>query len=300
MNTVNLSNSLLKKLNYNPVLQQFILKMNSPLRYLASNYGDSFSAFINPHNPDESEYKISCFSKDNETTTDKVHIFTKKIFKFDCGVCYHQFEMSIFDVEHGEWCPYCDSKKRCSKADCSFCSETSMALIENINEIWSNKNQIKPSEVLMNDKTKNIWIVCVDCKHHYNTTSFLYNNKKKSCPYCNKSKYVVLCAYDKNCHHCYNISFASHPISKYWNYGMNGRLTPYDISKKSSKVCIFHCSDCGYEARISLQKLKQNACSVTCDDCYFPYARKKKEIDYPPLQSTYVPPQPSNMNDNII
>jgi len=250
----------------------------------SSNYGDSFASYIDPFNVAESEYKVSCLSKSNDLDATQIYIFSKKLFKFDCSICGHQFELSPYDIDKGKWCQYCDGKIRCLKKECSFCPKTTMALIENINEIWSDKNKLKPSDVLMNSK-EHIWIVCKICNHSYQTTSFNYNNKENPCVYCNGSYVLQLCSYDKNCSFCYYKSFASSFLSKQWNYSANGGISPYDVRIFSKKVFGFHCEQCNETVYKPLYYLN-HVTSILCDNCYN-YSRKKLKY-IPPLYSSQI------------
>ena len=81
----------------------------------------------------------------------------------------------------------------------------------NKSKYWSNKNKLKPNEVLQFSRKKIIFD-CNICNHEFE--SIIADVSKGSwCSFCANQK---LCN-DEKCNLCFNKSFASHEKSKYWS-----------------------------------------------------------------------------------
>ena len=105
-----------------------------------------------------------------------------------------------------------------------------------------NGNLVPPQNIT-NGSSKKIWLKCPDCNHAFETSPT--NISRGSwCPYCCEP--VQKICNNKNCEHCLNNSFASHPKSKYWHRTKNGDLIPRNIPKNSNKKHWFECPDCNH------------------------------------------------------
>ena len=225
-----------------------VIKVKIKRHFCPKTFNGSFASFKDPNPPEgkDADYKVSCYSKNNPFTAREMYISSGELCNFDCKVCNHTFNSTLARVVTGSWCGYCSGRNVCGKEECIVCTPKTMANLNEIKEIWSEKNTKKPYEVLKNSRT-NIWIKCQNqkCNHHYEITTVAYSQGGR-CSYC-CLKSTTFCEQTKEeiiCDSCCKRSFASHPRSKYWNYEENGTKTPYNIAKNSSKKYKFNCPDC--------------------------------------------------------
>jgi hypothetical protein len=141
-------------------------------------------------------------------------------------------------------------------------------------KFWSNKNNITPENVKINSCKK--YIFNCDCGHEIEIS--LYNIKiGKWCSYCCIPG-LKLCN-DDNCKKCFDNSFSSNEISKYWS--KKNLLKPRQVFKTSSKTYLFDCSICGHEIEKKISVIKrlnrlgcsycinQKLCGIeSCIQCY--------------------------------
>ena len=216
----------------------------------------SFASFKDPNPPEgkDEDYKVSCYSKNNLYPAEKMFLNSHELCLFDCKVCNHTFSSALNNVVRGRWCGYCSGHKICGKEECKECTPKTMISISGIKEIWSEKNTLKPYEVLKGADSFKIWIKCHDqnCNHHYKIKPNTYNSLGKRCSYCYANS-ITFCEQTKEniiCELCFKKCFGSHPMSIHWNYELNGDKTPYNIAKNSNKKYKFNCPDCKeiYEA----------------------------------------------------
>jgi len=80
-------------------------------------------------------------------------------YKFDCNVCNHEFESVLLHINNGYWCPFCSNSRLCGDKECNFCFEKSFATHKKA-KYWSDKNELKPYEVLGVHK-KNIFLIVI-------------------------------------------------------------------------------------------------------------------------------------------
>jgi len=104
---------------------------------------------------------------------------------------------------------------------------------------WSDKNNVKPENILNNKSQSKYWFYCQNCSHDFEI-SLSHINEGKWCPYCNSGK---LCL-NNDCNYCYNKSFASEEKSKYWNTDLNNNINPRQVLKNSGKKYHFNCDNC--------------------------------------------------------
>lgn len=193
---------------------------------------------------------------------------SKKRFWFDCDQCGHSFETQLGSITGmGSWCPYCaiPSKVVCGDDGCDVCHKRSFASCERA-EFWSNQNELKPRNVLLNSNKK-YWFTCNKCSHEFEGK--LDDVKKGQwCPFCAGKR---MC--DENCDICTTRSFASHPRSEFWASWND--VLPRDVLLNSHEKYWFICYECDHYFDMSLDRISRGdwcpfcshttLCSV--DDC---------------------------------
>jgi very-short-patch-repair endonuclease len=127
---------------------------------------------------------------------------------------------------------------------------------------WSDKNELKPENIVNNLSNKKYWFICNDCKHNFDISLYHLTNRNQWCPYCANKK---LCD-NFNCNICFDKSFASHEKSKYWNnttilprqiFKSNGHKYIHNCYKTSKKLCgINECNICFEKSFASHEKAK--------------------------------------------
>lgn len=208
-----------------------------------------------------SHEKCQYWSTKNEVNPWSIHRGTFNKYLFDCYKCGHEFNGRISHIStQGVWCPYCHTEALCKDINCQICFKLSFASHER-SKCWSEKNKEKPHEVRLGSSLLYLFD-CDICNHEFEMHPARITDKKKStwCPYCVSR---ALCL-EEDCDHCYERSFASMYMSKFWSV-KNGDLTPRMVFKKTSKKYIFDCFDCkrDYEQRPSDIYFHNNGCS-TC------------------------------------
>lgn len=191
----------------------------------------------------------------NETTPRMTFISSGKSFWFTCGDCGHDFHIRLNMVKKGKWCGYCTSKRLCENENCETCLEKSFASHPK-SVFWSMEdNKVTPRQVFKNSGEK-YWFLCGKCNHKFQT--YLTNiSKGVWCPYCAGKK---LCDLD-NCISCFNRSFASHPLARFW---FNNKKTARQVSIGNSRKYKFMCEK-GHEFEMSPDTIKRGS---WCPLCY--------------------------------
>jgi hypothetical protein len=94
----------------------------------------------------------------------------------------------------------------------------------------------------MSDKI--CWFKCDNCPHDFpKTLSGItrIDGKSSWCPYCsNPTKKICN---ENNCKHCFERSFASHELCKFWDYIKNKNIIPRNVIKSSHKEYYFICKE---------------------------------------------------------
>jgi DNA-directed RNA polymerase subunit RPC12/RpoP len=128
-------------------------------------------------------------------------------------------------------------------------------------KFWSNKNNLKPSNVFKKINKKFLFN-CDICNHEFYATLNNVNNGNW-CSFCSNK---ILCE-DKNCDECFNKSFASLSKSKFWSN--KNDLTTRQIFKGTSNKYWFNCTKCNHEFEVRLS-------SVTTNNSWCPYCSGHK------------------------
>lgn len=165
---------------------------------------------------------------------------TSQLYKFNCEICLHTFDQSPLDITNrNNWCSYCAGKKLCESKSCKTCEERSFANHKKA-IYWHEKNNITPRQAFKKSSTK-YWFTCDKCNHVFDIALDNLTMQNCWCYYCNKGQ---LCN-DNECEICFNNSFASYPMAKYWS--IKNIKTPRMVFKFSYKKYIFDCFNCDNE-----------------------------------------------------
>lgn len=191
---------------------------------------------------------------------------TYKKYYFNCNICNHEIYVRIGEIiKFNSWCIYCANKKLCDNENCKICFEKSFAS-NKCSVFWSSKNNTSPRYVSLNSNKK--YFFNCECKHEIYKNLNNIKKDKLGCPYCDK-KSIILCN-DDNCIRCYEKSFASHPLSKYWS--LNNPKTPRQVGKGTEVKYEFNCI-CGHTYKKELYSITTggNGCvfcagQKLCDD----------------------------------
>lgn len=188
-----------------------------------------------------------------------------KKFWFTCEECKHKFKTGLGNINSGgNWCPYCcNPPQKICLIDCEKCFIKSFASHEKA-KFWNyeENGNIKPREMFLNSKSKYLF-TCRECKHNFEMTPYDVNHGVW-CPYCASKK---LCDKD-DCKFCFNKSFASHPIAKFWNYEENGNIKPRNVFKNSHTKYSLKCLN-NHSFIIGLDSVNRG--------CQCPYCKNKTE-----------------------
>lgn len=180
-------------------------------------------------------------------TPDKITYGSNKIvwWKAACG---HEWQTSVKARSGGENCPICSGAR----------------VIEGINDLatlkpelvqeWSEKNEIKPTEVSIGSHKKVIW----KCKqgHEWEASIKSRTVNGTGCSYCSHNK--VLEGFN-------DLASRFPQIAAEWSE-RNKPLTPDMINEKSRKNVWWKCKTCGYEWKSVIHsRVKGLVCPVCAD-----------------------------------
>ena len=214
--------------------------------------------------------KSKYWSNKNKKKPHEVALNSHKKFWFDCGECGHEFEISLLNINQGNnWCPYCYNRKLCG--NCDKCYEKSFASHPKA-LYWSNKNELKPTEVLKGSEKK-MHFNCDKCEHELLICIKQIYCQGHWCSYCSHQK---LCQ-DNNCNMCFNNSFASVERSKYLN---DKTINPRTLFKSTNKKYKFDCNNCNKTFSCQLSDITKG---VWCSFC----VNKTEKILFDKLVEVY-------------
>ena len=129
------------------------------------------------------------WSEKNDLTSRQVFENCNKKFFFDCDVCDHNFEMSLLNINNGQWCSFCKGNNLCSNQKCKWCYNRSFASHERAKK-WSEENKCSPREVFLKSNKK----FKFNCNKCNNIFSMALNNicAGQWCPLCvNKTEKIL-------------------------------------------------------------------------------------------------------------
>ena len=166
------------------------------------------------------------------------------------GACGHEWETSVKARSKGEKCPICSGAR----------------VIEGINDLatlkpllaqeWSEKNELKPTEVSVASHKKIIW----KCKHGHEWEASVKSRTVNGtgCPYCSHNK--VLAGFN-------DLATTDRKLLAEWDYEKNS-LLPTQVSRKSMKSVWWKCSlGHSWKAKISDRTILEGKCTV-CESEY--------------------------------
>jgi very-short-patch-repair endonuclease len=151
------------------------------------------------------------------------------------------------------------AKKLCHNDDCNICFNRSFA--SNEKSKFLDDKTINP-KILIKCSNKKYDFKCDKCNHIFDISLNNINNNRW-CPFCSNNK---LC--DKgDCEACFEKSFASHDMAKYWNLEKNNNINPRTIFKNSHKHYYFNCDKCEHIFKQQLDVINKN---IKCNYCCNP------------------------------
>lgn len=196
---------------------------------------------------------------------------SSKKYWFKCfnNDCLHDFQSDpnhITTLKNPTWCPYCANQKLCTDEKCSICFKKSFAS-HLMSKLWyqPKNGDITPRNVFLSSGKK-YWVKCNnnDCKHLYEIQIIYITCLKQGCPYCAHRK---LCE-DALCEPCKRRSFASHPLSKYWDKEKNGDINPRNIFPSSKRnISFWFICDNNHSFHITQNTITNKNISRWCAMC---------------------------------
>jgi Probable Zinc-ribbon domain len=202
-----------------------------------------------------------CWSRSNPVKPSQVTICSNEKYLFDCE-CGHTFPATPGSISHDSWCPYCSvgSSKLCDAKSCLSCHNRSFASHPKA-QYWSMQNTLSPRDVTLHGHTI-VWFTCSECGHDFDNEPHQVarsDGKTSWCPYCANQK---LC--DQECNICFDKSFASHSMSKYWSE--KNTLTPRHVFKRSGKQYWLRC-DYHHDFKPILANVTKTINPTWCPKC---------------------------------
>jgi very-short-patch-repair endonuclease len=120
----------------------------------------------------------------NSKKPSEVFLNSNKKYWFDCIICNHTFNITLGNINNGNWCSYCTNRKICN---CNICYQKSFASHPK-SKYWNyNKNNKKPNEVFL-CISKKYWFNCNKCDFLFDMRLSDISLKNNWCPKCNFSK----------------------------------------------------------------------------------------------------------------
>jgi very-short-patch-repair endonuclease len=218
----------------------------------------------------DSHPKSKFWSNRNIQKPNEVALNSHKKFWFDCGECGHEFDTSLLNInQSNNWCSYCYNRKLCG--NCDKCNEKSFASHPK-SICWSNKNEIKPNEVLKGSDKK-YYFNCDKCNHELLISLKQISRQNRWCSYCSHQK---LCE-NKECSMCWDNSFASVERSKHLN---DKTINPRILFKSTNKKFNFDCDVCNKVFPCQLSDITRG---VWCSFC----VNKTEKILFDKLVENY-------------
>jgi very-short-patch-repair endonuclease len=186
-----------------------------------------------------SDPKATYWSIQNKTHP-RDHIRTSHdLCIFECEICKHTFSTKLSDIARGCWCQYCGLKKLCYDDTCTICYERSFAS-HTKSKYWSTQNTLRPREIFKSSNKK-FNFDCDICGHIFYTTLSWVTRNGGWCNYCSHN---LLCD-NEECIICYDNSFLSHQMSKYWS--KKNIESPRKVFKYCNNKFYFDCPHCSEE-----------------------------------------------------
>ena len=144
------------------------------------------------------------------------------------GACSHEWETSVKARSNGEKCPICSGARVVSGIN-----DLSTLKPELASE-WSEKNEIKPTEVSIGSHKKVLW-KC-NLGHEWTATVKSRTINKTGCPYCSHNK--VLAGFN-------DLATVLPEVAVEWS-DRNGKK-PTEVTAFANSKAWWKCKTCGYE-----------------------------------------------------
>jgi len=187
------------------------------------------------------------WSNKNKLKPTEVIAGSNKKAWWECMRCKQEWEATLNDrANRGDTCPYCSNRKVCK----SNCLKTTHP--ESTKE-WSNKNKLKPTEVVAGSHKK-VWWKCKECKQEWKTSIIIRVKYKSNCPFCSNKK-----VYKKNC-----LNNTHSYLIKEWDWELNKKegLDPTKLTYGSHKKAWWICNkNHKYKCRIN-HKVNNSGCPI--------------------------------------
>jgi hypothetical protein len=186
--------------------------------------------------------------KKNKKKPDEVSKYSNKKVWWICKE-NHEWQAYVCNRSRGSGCPYCSGRK--VKEGFNDLKTMKPELLSEWN--YKRNVDISPNEVSPNSSVSVWWI----CKYgHEWKTRIITRNSGCKCPVCMGKKICV----------GFNDLYTTNPsIAKEWHPNKNGDLTPYDVSRGSTKKVWWKCNNCGYEWRTSINSRTYH--NYMCPNC---------------------------------
>lgn len=196
--------------------------------------------------------QIEFFKKNNEINPYIVRKGSSDEYIFRCKSCAHKTKMVTYHYIKRSGCQYCNGDALCFNWDCKLCWNNRLA------SIFAPKKQKQfrydnkgVSSYLVRKGSNDKYIFrCKSCTHKTKMVTCDYTNHN-GCQYCNGKE---LCE-NLRCKLCFKRSFASHPMSKYWNQKNKG--VPENYRLNCNDKFVFDCPHCEQEYSVTLNNITQ-------------------------------------------
>ena len=192
-------------------------------------------------------------TKNGKNTPFNTSYCSKKKVYWQCPkFAEHIYDMSPLNRYHGQNCPFCAGKR--------IDSTNSLAtLYPQIAKLWHpSLNSKLTSEQVSTKSSKKVWWKCPVADDHIwkaviSNVTKSYDNGSLGCPFCHGTKVAL-----SNC-----LATLQPDIASEWHIEKNGKLTPFDVTAKSSKKVWWQCdkeSDHEWEASVQNRVIKRSKC----------------------------------------
>ena len=153
------------------------------------------------------------------------------------GTCGHEWQTSIKARSNGEKCPICSGARVVTGIN-----DLSTLKPELASE-WSEKNEIKPTEVSIGSHKKVLW----KCKlgHEWTATVKSRTINKTGCPYCSHNK--VLAGFN-------DLATVLPEVAVEWSN--RNEKKPTEVTAFANSKAWWKCKTCGYSHAISTDSLR--------------------------------------------
>jgi hypothetical protein len=185
--------------------------------------------------------KVAAWSTQNAAQPFEVALNSGDKYKFDCAICTHTFEITLYNVVKGRWCGFCGDKQLCTDDDCSMCFHKSLASYDPEKIYWFSSNNAHTPRQTFRTARQTVYFDCWRCGHEFDMSAANIA-AGRWCGYCGNKQ---LCASD-DCVMCHERSFASFDFLKVkcWDASRNN-AEPRDVFKNNLKDKFwFNCSNC--------------------------------------------------------